>query len=299
MGRSNVEFNRWVSIRENSWPYQVFKKHTQELNRIMWSNEASVKFVYDQLKSKGAKWDDKSSIHFSFPVKEGREAFSNLKDWSKSYNHFENWTNLNVLMAITSNFETYISSIISLSIESDPGLIYKSSKSFDGMSFVKSGANKFPFETDIIASITKGDWNSRISAMDKYFSHVPKSFENNLSQLEKVRVLRNKVGHAFGRDIRESRINEVKETLPMEKLKTKKLVKIKKMVWQCVSELDRYLLDNHVGEFQILKYYHKIESELNGPPDNKAMLFKKRIGRFGDLSGKRYCRGLVGYYYSL
>ena len=299
MGKSTVEFNRWTSIRENSWPYQVFKKHTQELNKMMWANGPAVKLVYEQLKNNGAVWEDKASKHFDFPVKDGSEIYTDLKDWSDSFNQFQNWTNLNGLMAVTSNFETYITSVLSLALESDPGLIYKSSKSVDGMSLIKSGAHKFPFEKEIIIGITKGDWNARISALGKYFDFVPLSISSNISELEKIRTLRNKVGHAFGRDIENSRINEVKETLPIEKLTTANFIKIRKLIWQCVSELDRYLLDNHIGEFQIIKYYHSIEPELNGTQDNKAMVFKKKIGKFGDLSGKKYCRGLVDYYYSL
>lgn len=266
---------------------------------MMWANGPAVKLVYEQLKNNGAVWEDKASKHFDFSVKDGSEIYTDLKDWSDSFNQFQNWTNLNGLMAVTSNFETYLTSVLSLALESDPGLIYKSSMSVDGMSLIKSGAHKFPFEKEIIIGITKGDWNARISALGKYFDYVPLSISSNISELEKIRTLRNKVGHAFGRDIENSRINEVKETLPIEKLTTPNFIKIRKLIWQCVSELDRYLLDNHIGEFQIIKYYHSIEPELNGTQDNKAMVFKKKIGKFGDLSGKKYCRGLVDYYYNL
>lgn len=299
MSKSNVEFDRWTSIRETSWPYQVFKKHTQELNKMMWSNEPLMKYVYKKLKEDGADWKDKASDHLEFPVQDGREIYDDLKDWSDSYNHFQNWTNLNGLMAITSNFETYISSVASLAIESDPGLLYKSSKSIDGITLIKKGADKFPFETEIITDLTKGDWNSRSSSFQKYFSHLPQSIANNIGELEKIRILRNKVGHAFGRDIEDSRINDVKETIPIENLKTERFVKIRRLIWQCVSEIDDFLLKNHIGEFQIVKYFHSIEPILKGTQDNKAMVFKKKIGAFGDLSGKKYCRGLVDYYYNI
>jgi len=299
LGKSTVEFNRWISIRDNSWPFQVFKKHIKELNRMMWANGPIKKYAYKKLKEDSAKWENKASDFFDFPVHDGREVFTDLKDWSNSYNHFLNWTNLNGLMAITSNFETYMSSVVSLAIESNPGVLYKSSKSIDGISLLKKGADKFPFEDEILMSFTKGDWNSRSSAFSKYFDYVPTVISSNISKLEKIRKLRNKIGHAFGRDIENSRINEVKETLPMEKLTTANFIKIRKLIWECVNEIDRYLLDNHIGEFQIVKYFHSIEPDLNGTQDNKAMIFKKKIGAFGDISGKTYCRGLLDYYYKL
>lgn len=296
MSKSAIEFNRWISIRDNSWPFQVFRKHTQELNALMWANEPATKYVYKKLKEDGAKMDDKASLHFNFAVQDGREVYDDLEDWSNSFNLFQNWTNLNGLMAITSNFETYIATIVSLAIESDPGILYKSPKSIDGVSLLKKGAGKFPFEDDILVSFTKGDWNSRNSAFLKYFDHVPLSISENISELEKIRKLRNKVAHSFGRDIERSRNKEVKDILPMERLTTSKFIKIRKLIWQCVTNIDEYLLTNHIGEYQAIKYYHSIAHELKGTPGNKAMVFKKKIGALGDLSGKIFCQGLVKYY---
>ena len=299
MSKSDVEFQRWVSIRDSSWPYLVFRKYTQELNKMMWANESVSKYTYKSLGNSGALWTDKASMHFDFRVDDGHEIYTDLKDWSDSYNQFQNWTNLNGLMAITSNFETYISTIVSLSLESDPGVLFKSPKSIDGVSLLKIGAKKSPFEQDIIISFTKGDWNSRKNAFLRYFDFVPKSVSDNIGELEKIRKLRNKIGHAFGRDIESSRNSEVKHILPMEYLSLKKFISIKKIIWNCVNDIDAYLLKTHIGEYQIIKFYHSIESQLNGNLGNKAMAFKKKIGTYGDLSGKKYCMGLVKYYDAL
>lgn len=296
MSKSEIEFERWVSIRDNSWPFQVFKKHTQELNMMMWANEPASKFVYQNLKNSGAIWDDKASKYFNFPVQNGREVYENLKDWSNSYNQFQNWTNLNGLMAITSNFETYLAAIVSLALESDPGVLFKSSKSIDGAFLLKHGGEKFPFEQEILTSFTKGDWNSRKNAFHVYFDFVPTVISNNIGELEKIRNLRNKIGHAFGRDIDESRNTEVKDILPMESLSNTKFIKIRKLIWQCVNDIDDYLLNNHIGEYQVVRFYHSIAHQLSGTLGIKTMALKKKIGTFGDLSGKKYCKGLIEYY---
>lgn len=299
MAKSNVKFQRWVSIRDSSWPYQVFKKHTQELNRMMWTNDSAAKYVYRNLKKEGAIWSDKSSKYFEFPVHDGREAFSDLKDWSNYYNQFQNWVNLNGIMALSSNFEVYLSAIVSLAIESDPGILYNSPKSIDGVLLLKKGAMKFPFEQEILTSFTKGDWNSRKNAFNNTFSYIPKTIEENIGEFEKLRILRNKVGHAFGRDINKARNTEVKNILPMEKLNAKKFINIRQLIWQSVTEIDEYLLKHHIGEYQVIRFYHKISPSLKGTQGNKAAVFKKKIGAFGDLSGKIFCQGLVKYYDAL
>src|SRR5690606_3977391 len=109
--------------------------------------------TYKHLKNNNASWTDFASDHLMFEVPKGEEIFKNLKGWSDTYNQFENWINLNSLLAISSNFETYLSTIVSLSLESDPGVLFNSSKSIDGISLPKKGANNSKLEEDVIKGI--------------------------------------------------------------------------------------------------------------------------------------------------
>lgn len=301
MAKSKIEFERWNSIRQNTWPYEVFKKHTEELNRIIWSNESAKKFTYTCLKDNSANWTDNASAHLQFNVPKGSEIYSDLKDWSDSFNQFENWTYLNGLMALSSNFETYLSTIVSLSLESDPGILFDSPKSIDGVILLKKNAQKFSYLEDVIMSVTKGDWNSRRSSFIKLFGSIPQTIEQNIGNLEKLRVLRNKIGHAFGRDIEESRNHEVKEILPMEKVTKKKYKKNKALIWESVKSIDEFLLKNHIGEYQSVRFYHNLFPSLRKDihRNERAMILKKKIGAIGDLSGKLFCKGLVKYYETL
>lgn len=45
--------------------------------------------------------------------------FKNIKEWSNSFNELQNWMNLNALLAMMSNLETYMATVIPLAIESD------------------------------------------------------------------------------------------------------------------------------------------------------------------------------------
>lgn len=298
MGKSDRQFDRWNTIMKSTWTYQVFHKYNDELNELLWANKAAMKQTYSNFKTNGANWTDPASDHLIFDVPKGEEVFKNLKEWSDSYNSFNNWTNLNALLALSSNFETYLATVVTLAIESDPGILFDSSKSIDGIVLLKKGAQKNMFHDSVIESVTKGDWNSRTSAYKKTFGKVPDGLESRIGDLEKIRNLRNKIGHAFGRDIEESRNHEVKETLDMENLSDSQFKKKQYSIMNAVRAIDQHLLENHIGEYQAVAFYHRIYDGLRKDilQSERAIILKKQLGQFGDISGKEFCKGLVSYY---
>ena len=166
------------------------------------------------------------------------------------------------------------------------------------MGLSKKGGRKNIFLAEVIVNITKGDWNSRINSFKKYFGTIPRTLHNQIGKLEKIRIMRNNLGHAFGRDIRDSRNHEVKKTKPMEILSDIRLKIYQKAIWTSAKSIDRFLLKNHIGEYQAVAFYHRIYDELNHDvhQSERAIILKKRLGAFGDVSGKDYCKGLVNYY---
>jgi len=180
MGKSSRKFDRWSTVMKTTWSFQVFNKYNDELNELLWSNSAVVKKTYSNLKDTSANWTDLPSDHLIFDVPKGEEVFKNLKDWSDTYNKFNTWTNLNALLALTSNLETYTATVVSLALESDPGLLFNSSKSIDGIALLKQGAKRNQFHDDILTSITKGDWNARLSAYKKTFGSAPSGLVDNI-----------------------------------------------------------------------------------------------------------------------
>lgn len=301
MSRSTKTFDRWKSSRKSTWTFQVFQKHINELNQMVWANESASKLVYETLGKNNAQWTDKASQHLTFNVPQEEEAFNDLKDWSDSLNQFHKWNNLNSLMALSSSLETYLSTVIELALASDPGVLLDAEKSIDGIELLKNGGRKNIFLEEVIVNITKGDWNSRINSFEKYFGTIPRTLHNQIGKLEKIRVIRNNLGHAFGRDIKDSRNHEVKKTQPMENLSDTRLKTYQKTIWTSAKSIDKHLLKNHIGEYQAVAFYHRIYDELRHDvhPSERAMILKKRLGAFGDISGKEYCKGLINYYESI
>jgi hypothetical protein len=301
MSKSTRSFNRWTTVMKSTWTFQVFNKYNDELNELLWANLTTTRKTFKYLKENEAKLTDRAFIHFEFDVPKGEEVFRNVDEWSKSYNNFLNWTNLNGILALTSNFETYLSTVVSLALESDPGVLFSSSKSIDGIVLLKNGAKRNHFHDDVITSLTKGEWNSRLAPFKKTFGGAPQELVKNIGELDKLRKLRNKVGHAFGRDIDGSRNHEVKDILKMEKMTDKKFKKFQHLILSTVRGIDKFLLENHIGEYQAIAFYHRIYVGLRKDlhQSERAIILKKQLGKFGDTSGKMFCKELVKYYEEL
>jgi hypothetical protein len=292
------KFSRWVPNEKSTWVFQVFQKYNEELEKNLWSYRPVSKKIYQVLKKDGANWEDPVTNHFNFSDKREKE-FKNLKDWSNSFNNFDNWVNLNVIMSISANLETYIASAISLALKSNPGLLFGASKMVDGVSILKNGIEqKLEFEPQIVLC-TKGDWSSRIAAFEKIFGHVPEILSRNISSLEQIRKLRNKIGHSFGRDITEAREHVFKRIIPTENLTRERTYKYQSLLWSTAKTIDVYLLENHIGTYQSLSFYHlqyqKMRKDVH--PSVRAVDFKKIVGRTGvQPASKKFYKDLVEFY---
>jgi len=300
MARSSYQFDRWKPREKSTWVFRVFKKHNIELLEIYTAFETSRRFTYAGL-GKVAQWSDQPSKHFRFDRPLGFDQFETLRDWSDSFNDLENWVNLNALVAVSSSLETYMATIIRLALASDVGVLYGTSRKIDGIQILKHGhPNAVDFEQQVVAC-TKGDWSSRLAAYVKYFGRAPKFFSANIAPLERMRTLRNNAGHSFSRDIDASRENQQVKTLPMDTLSRTAFLSLQKTAWKLAKSIDVHLHQFHIGEFQALAFYHSIFPTLRHDlhVGERARQFKKRIGGFGAVQGKEFCRGLADYYEAL
>lgn len=84
----------------------------------------------------------------------------------------------------------------------------------------------------------------------------------------------------------------------MEKLSDPMLKKYQEVIWDTAKDIDKYLLTNHIGEYQAIAFYHRIYDSLSKDihQSERAVILKKKLGRLGDSSGKELCKGLVKYY---
>lgn len=295
-----VVFNRWKHIQAYSWPFRVFKQYYEELNGMYWANYASGKYIYKSMASNGYTWDSKPNEVLDLP--EDKYNFSTLRNWSNLYNSSFVWQRLNLLMSLSSILETYMSAICSLAIESNPGVLINSSKSVDGVRYLKQKKTVRPLGDDHIVAITKGEWNKRIAVFQKLFGNLPDASIKDLPVLESLRKVRNQIGHSYGRDISKSRSFEIKDKLPLNGVSDENLLKYFSVVYKFAVCVDKLLMDNHIGEYQTILLYHNFYFQMHpvGVPSERANSFRKYHGKnYYPYVTKSFCLDLVNYYHSL
>lgn len=116
---------RWNSPFPHTIAFVLFKEHFTELNYVYWAHVPAAstieKKALEALKSEDA--DPKR--YFLIPDKDDRRIPKTYAQWKSFYREFSNYTRLNMLMLLSSCFETYLRTIVSLSLESKPGIIIK------------------------------------------------------------------------------------------------------------------------------------------------------------------------------
>ena len=301
------EFDRWTLPHSGckTWAYTAFNKYETELKRLDMSFQACKNYVFKNLSVRdNAKDDDKAYKYLDT----GGDNSITIKLWRTTFGKmYLNWNRLNKLMALTSYFETYIASILNLVIESNPSVLLGFTKKIDGMSLRKTGETiPEDFLKTSIENCTKGEWSKRIIAIKKLLliddNSLLQLMENSVSELDSIRKIRNKVGHAFGRDIEDSQKWYETEIPKIESLSEERYLKWQKLIKNLAREIDKYVMENHVGCYQELYFYHINIKKFLSITDKKirAVELKAKLYEEKKLTyNKHFCNDIINYYDSL
>lgn len=307
---SNDRFDRYKSREKYSWAYKVFKKYLEEINDFYWS--FSPMLHKEVCLSENESDDIDSKDFFCVNSDDVRRIPKTLIEWRKSILSFDKWNRLNLLIAAISNLETYLSSVCRVAFESDPSLLITYllgfQKKIDGVFYLKNGY--FDNEeykkiiNNIEKSITMGDWNSRSSNFYKIFPTAPACIKNNIRKLENIRVMRNNAAHALGRDISSARQNRSLNTPEMDNLQEDDFKLCLKIIYDIATEIDKFLLDNFIGSYEIIYFYHNEYVKGNDIKEYNGDIMigiKKQLTSMEDLSTwpKEYIKDLINYYHGV
>ncbi len=307
-------FDRWVPPLDQhqkiarSWAFKRFRRFHSEINDMYWAMVASSKVAFSNTRGYAKK--DSMLAAFNFEAKDVGYREITLEEWGKRLRDFQNWSRLNVLMALSSYFENYLQAIGNLSLESNPGLLFKTSRVLDGVRLLKREKRYVFIEKTI--DLVKGSWPARISAFQRLFNGCPSKLEESLGELEKIRLIRNSIGHAFGRTLSTKDLLEVVYYHPMERVSEKRLKRWLGLVFEIANEIDTFLLREHIGAYELVRYYHYWYKEFGYPiagsrnPNHRRQLNADRFKRYlseklvkvwgGPLPSQKYLMGLVDYY---
>lgn len=292
-------FYRWKHTQTYSWPFRVFKQYYQELNLQYWSILGASNYIYPSMNASGFTWDMNPAE--ALKISKTKYNFGTLRVWANGYNTSIVWSRLNLIMSLNAILEVYLSTIIALSIESDPGLLINCPHSVDGTYYLHHGGLNRNKYLNFVNAITKGEWSKRIASFNDLFAVTLDEWSSNIATLELLRKKRNSIGHAYGRDMTMARQFTVNEMIPVEGISDKKLIEIFDVVFKLAQSTDKYLLENHIGEFQIILAYHKFlkSNHVHGTVTDKAYAFRKFFGqKYKEPINRQFCMGLADLYES-
>jgi len=289
-----MKFNRWKPTRRTSIAYNVFKIHHTEINHLYWANHAAYKGAYSLTRGKSPS-DDADSV-FPDPKKERRRTIT-LAKWSEDYNAFDNWTRLAAVIAITGYFEVFIKSIVEAACQSCPAILVGGHREIEGVKLLKARA-KYNFLSQSEAC-SQGTWQTRLNAYKRIFGSCPKPVEDVVSDLDKLRNLRNSVGHAFGRTLEPAKVGRQIAPEDAKQVKQKALLEYLALVDEVAWEIERHLTPNFIGCYETIAAYHYWD----GKRGDRKQIAKKFSSFFRPIvkttASSAYFLDVINYYQSL
>ncbi|MDZ5757098.1 hypothetical protein RAK27_00320 [Carnobacterium maltaromaticum] len=300
-------FNRNKAKDVHTWSFKVYRKNMTALNEIYWAYVPMVEKEKYLIRNE-VETDLNTNVYFHAKGPDSGRLAPMLSEWGSHIKVFSNWNRINVLLTAISNFETYLAAVSKITMESNPIICLGLPERIDGVKYLKKGyynEKRYKDNVDnLIISFTKGTWESRAKAFYDIFADAPMSIKNNLSDLEKMRLMRNKAAHSFGQEIDKARSNRTLDSLSYDKLSESKLKYYLKLLYKIATSLDSYFLDKHIGSYEAIYYYHenyalkKGESEYN---PQSMIEMKKGLTAMAETVtwSKKYVKEMIIYYHSI
>lgn len=296
----------------HSWPFKVFKMNYTELNSSYWAIIPMIdKERYLIKNSKISELTDSQKYFHATGVNALRIP-PTIKDWNISIQRFNKWHRLNTLLDAISCFEIYLSSVIRVAIESNPGLILTDSINYnekiDGVKLLIQGhydSKKFKlFVEEYVKSVTKGEWSSRNKNFYNLFPDAPNILNDNCKILEELRKIRNNSAHSMGRDISKANMNRTLDNLEFPSVSEPTMMKYLEALFKIVKTIDAFLTKNVIGNYDIVYYYHKeyvLPNKLREYNGLIAIKLKKDLtrNRFLTSYSKDYVKNMIRYYHQI
>lgn len=292
---------RWNSPYAHTMAFDMFHEHFTEINSIYWANVPASSTI-EKLAMKSKK---KPLEFFLVHDEDDRRIASTMKAWKNNYREFLNYNRLNMLMLLSSAFETYLRTVTSLAFESKPGVLIMSKDCVDGAELLsnnyeygESNNKKYLFK-DYVDSICIGDWNNRLQQYENFFDCVPIEVNNNSEKLNEFRNKRNLLAHYIGRLKQDYETPLDLKIIPAERVSHDKLMDYFRLIFETASKIDDHLHKEYIGSYDVIKYYNGcVRNDLfvSNVKGSKIKEFQKLLGRAGKQPvGTDYYKWLVNY----
>lgn len=283
---------RWKSPFPYTLAFNLFKKHFTELNDAYWAFVPANNTIKSQAKKNLQNESDDPKKFFLIPDDEDRRLAPTFGEWKRSIDTFSQYTRLNMVMLLSSCFETYLRTVTALAFESDPGVLILAHQSVDGVNLLKSNldygninSKDYLFQKEV-DSICHGVWEVRLSNFQHFFGSLPNTVIDRKEDLDNLRKTRNNIGHFFGRTKEKYSSPLVLSPSDIQSVSHTQLLKFFAIVFNTAEAIDSYLQINYIGSYDIMKLYITRKRPYEGISKSsvlRAREFKKYLGENGLL----------------
>jgi hypothetical protein len=276
---------------------------------MYWANMPAANTIEKQVKYLQKIGHYNPLNYFIIAKDDERKVATSFDDWKKDFHEFQNFSRLNMVLANSSCFEVYLRSIVSLSLESRPGVILGDKEYTDGARLLKTNPKyrshkkeEYLFNSQI-DSVVRGEWSNRAIGYKNLFESIPIELENNISELDKFRKLRNDIAHYLARPKDKYELPLIFNPEPILRIANIKLLKYLKIIFDVAQAIDLHLYRQYIGSYEIIVCYYEnmydiYKSKL--PVGEKAKRLQKMIGaETGMTVGTQYYKDLVKYFEAL
>lgn len=288
-------FDRWQPFGKWSWAYRRFLAHHRELSQMYWSHEPRATREFKTLRGHAGSWPPPAWQLSARALK--NDVYQNHALFLSANDAFLNWVRLSGVMALSGHLEVFLRECISAALESDPAAPLGATRAVDGVRLLKArpGYNCLEQATHI----AEGTWASRLIHYERFFGAVPKELRSHEGALESLRRMRNAVGHHFGRKSEGFDFGIHPRRPAAERVSEDRL-----FAWMAVADEAAFAINeqllSHIGDYEMLRYFHHWKKKYKGNFHRERNDFKKELGRLaGPPPGKQYTDDLIEHYASL
>jgi hypothetical protein len=293
-------FDRYLPFMKRSFALRAFNQCETEINRHFWSFKVISEYSrYIAAQEKKSDPEKLTSIVFKAGGPDADRIPRTVTNWLEAREELENWLRLSALVSATSYFEQYIGRIARSALMSDPLRRFGAPRVLDGIVLLKA-SKELPYNLDV-EELTRGEWNSRLADFFRLFGGNPLTGAH-VSQLERIRKIRNKFAHGFGRDL----TVPPPSTILMEaaeRLSHEVFLKYLGLISKCAALIDKFLLEEIIGNFELLHLFHTWKSIPREPKEknyNTARAFQRALNReLGGTINLEFCESLIAFYEAL
>lgn len=295
---------RWKSPFEHSIPFSLFHKHFTEINNAYWAYVPAANTIEKKAIESLKNESEDPRKYFLIPDEDDRRLANTYSEWKVYFREFGNYTRLNVIMLLSSCFETYLRTVVSLALESKPACILGCPNKIDGVFLLKSSGGYGDFKSknylfkSSIESVCSGEWKKRADNYQRLFGSLP--FQTDIIRLDELRIKRNNIAHYIARKKEEYECTVSPETIDPIRVSAKTLKGYFALIYNTATQIDNHLHKDYIGSYDVLKFFYfhvRNNGLMDETPNALARELRKQLGSRGlHHASQEYYTRLMEYF---